>query len=176
MPTIRKKQLSTKPWDQLRYSSSHPMLTGFWSHVIYQMKINNSLMFRLTSRIAPHENGDSQKDGLKSDCFVCSPRALAFFSQSIRFPDGLWENSMLRTTCRKPFRPIKIFRLLPLASVQRFLTHGYWLTTAYGLVYGNDKFQANSDKLRFDIGLSQLAYLRQLFYQRNDRKLALSVI
>lgn len=47
------------------------------SHVVYKVKLEDDGLFMMKARIAPHRNGDSIKEYLRTDCASCAPTEIS---------------------------------------------------------------------------------------------------
>ena len=141
------------------------------SHVIYKIEANEDGTFKMKARIAPDGNKDRDRHILKTDCSQCPPtgfRILASISTIMQWQIAKidFKSAFLQTgEARRD-----VYVIPPCECKRR---NSYWLrlTSAYGLVNANAKWQEHCDLLFSCLGLSQSLFIPQLFYKEKDGNL-----
>ena len=131
------------------------------SHVIYKVQANDDGSLKMKARIAPHGNKDKDRDLLKTDSAQCPPtgiRILVSVATIMKWPFAKIDfvSAFLQTGDAK--RDVHV--ISPRECRRR---SNYWLllTSAYGLVNANAKWQEHCDYLFTNIGLTQSRFVPQ---------------
>ena len=136
------------------------------SHVIYKVKANDNGSLKMKARIAPHGNKDKDRFELKTDSAQCPPtgiRILASVSTIMKWPIAKidFASAFLQTGDAK--RDVYV---IPPRECRRRSNYWLLLTSAYGLVNANAKWQEHCDYLFSSLGLLQSRYVPQLFFSK----------
>ncbi len=136
------------------------------SHVIYKVKGNDDGSLKMKAQIAPHGNEDKDHHELKTDSAQCPStgiRILTSIATIMKWPIAKidFAGAFLQTGDAKR----DVYFISPRECRRR---SNYWLllTSAYGFVYANAKWQEHCDHLFSILGLLQSLYFPQLFFSR----------
>lgn len=146
------------------------------SHVLYKIKQDYDSSLKLKARIAPHRNEDDLKNVLKSDCTTCPPTGLRIV-QPIASLLGwkLYKADVKAAFLQTGTASRDVYVKPPKESRMRSTHMWLLLTSAYGLVNANAKWQLQSHKCLTDLDLTQCHQIPQPFYKQQNGKLVLIV-
>ena len=133
------------------------------SHLIYKVKANDDGSFKMKARIAPHGIKDKGKYLLKTDSSQCPPtgvRILLSVSTIKKWPLAKIDFTSAFLQTGNATRDVYV---VPPRECCRKSSYWLLLTSAYGLVNANAKWQEHSDSLFVNLGLSQSRFIPQLF-------------
>ena len=139
------------------------------SHVIYKVKINDDGSQKLKAHIASHGYKDKDRHHLKTDTATCPPTGIQLLLSLACFHK--WNLAKIDFTSaflQTGAANRNVYVIPPRESNDK--SH-YWLllTSAYGLVNANAKWQEQSDLFLNTIEFTQLIFVPQLFYISNSR-------
>ena len=144
------------------------------SHTLYKIKVSDDGTKKLKSRIAPHGNEDSMRLELTTDCATCSPAGLRIIDSIASLLGWLVTRVDAKTAFLQTGKAQReVFVIPPVESEMRSTHVWLLLAAAYGLVNANAKWQAQSDRRMYEIGLKQCRQIPQLFYMKENGKLVL---
>lgn len=123
----------------------------------------------------PHGNEDSERDYLRKDCAMCSPvgiRLVLSLSACKRWRLVKADSKMAFHQTGRGNRQVWV---KPPRESRK--TGELWLllVAGYGLVNAGAKWQQHSDKIFYDLGLSNIPEVPQLFVKRDDDETTLLV-
>ena len=146
------------------------------SHVIYKVKINDDGSQKMKARIAPHGNKDKDRHRLKTDSATCPPTGIRLLlSLACIHKWNLAKIDFTSAFLQTGAANRDVYVVPPRESSDK--SH-YWLllTSAYGLVNANAKWQEQSDSFLNTIGFTQLIFVPQLFYISKEGKLQIVAV
>lgn len=138
------------------------------SHVVYKLKVEDDGSLKLKARIAPHGNEDSEMHDLRRDCAMCPPtgmRIIFFMAACKRWRLVKADSKMAFHQTGLANRQVYVH---PPKESRRKGELWLLMVAGYGLVNAGAKWQKHSDQIFYDLGLSHVPEISQLFVRTTN--------
>ena len=141
------------------------------SHVLYKRKTLDNSYLQCKARITLHGNRDEYKKHFKTDAQTCPPVGLRILLSICVICNWCFVKIDIKSAFLQSGSAERdVYVAPPRACVKKGF---YWplLTTAYGLVNANAKWQDHSDSFLRELGFAQFIYVPQLLFKKFNNQL-----